>query len=150
MATQLRRIEILLVEDCEPDARLFSELLKDSSSGYRLSVVSDGEQAVDFLQRRNGYLHAPHPHLIVLDLNLPKRTGLEILQEIRSSPALQPTPVVILTSSHREKDVDAAYRWGANLYLKKPSTLEQFEALMQALSRLWLEFGELPRVNHDS
>lgn len=139
-----------MVEDCEPDARLFSELLKDSISGYRLSVVNDGEQAVDFLQRRNGYSNAPHPHLIVLDLNLPKRTGFEILQEIRSNPALQPTPVVILTSSQSEKDVNAAYRWGANLYLKKPSTLEQFEALMQALSRLWLEFGELPRNNHDS
>jgi chemotaxis family two-component system response regulator Rcp1 len=139
-----------LVEDCEPDARLFSELLADSSSGYRLSVVNDGEQAVDFLQRRNGYSNAPHPHLIFLDLNLPKRTGFEILQEIRSMPVLRPTPVVVLTSSQNENDVNAAYRGGANLYLRKPSTLEQFESLMQAVSKLWLEFGELPRSHHDS
>ena len=138
------------MEDCEPDARLFSELLADSISGYRLSVVSDGEQAVNFLQRRNGYSNAPHPHLIFLDLNLPKRTGFEILQEIRSTPALQPTPVVVLTSSENARDVNAAYRSGANLYLKKPSTLEQFEALMRALSKLWLEFGELPRASHES
>lgn len=149
MATRLGSIEILLVEDFEPDARLFSQLLADSTSGYRLSVVRDGEQAVNFLQRRDGYSNAPHPNLIFLDLNLPKRTGLEILQDIRSHPVLQSTPVVVLTSSQNEKDVNAAYRFGANLYVKKPGTLDQFEALIQALSRLWLEFGELPMLNRN-
>lgn len=97
-----------------------------------------------FLGRRDGYSNAPHPNLIFLDLNLPKRTGLELLQDIRGNPALQSTPVVVLTSSQNEQDVNTAYTRGANLYVRKPGTLDQFEALMQALSKLWLEFGELP------
>lgn len=145
MPNRLRKVEILLVEDFEPDARLFSQLLADRSSGYRLSIVTDGEQAVNFLQRRNGFANSPHPHLIFLDLNLPKRSGFEILEEIRAIPALQTTPVVVLTSSQNERDVNAAYNSGANLYVRKPGTLDQFEDLMQALSKLWLEFGELPR-----
>lgn len=149
MATRLRSIEILLVEDFEPDARLFSQLLAGSSSGYRLSVVTDGEQAVNFLNRRHGYANAPYPNLIFLDLNLPKRTGLEILEDIRANPTLKNTPVVVLTSSQNEKDVNAAYRSGANLYISKPGTLDQFEALMEALSKLWLEFGELPMFNRN-
>ena len=144
MATWLRSIEILLVEDFEPDARLFSQLLAHNTSGYRLNVLTDGEQAVNFLNRRDGYHSAPHPNLIFLDLNLPKRSGFEILEHIRSNPTLKTTPVVVLTSSQSEKDVNAAYGFGANLYLRKPGTLDEFEALMQALSKLWLEFGELP------
>lgn len=144
--TRFQRIEILLIEDFAPDASLFSQLLSDNSSAFRLSIVDDGEDALRFLRRNDRYANAPRPDLIFLDLNLPKRTGLEILEEIRANAALRPTPVVILTSSESEKDVNAAYRSGANLYVKKPSTLDQLEELMQALSRIWLEYGELPRT----
>jgi len=144
--TKFQSIEILLIEDFAPDASLFSQLLSDNSSAYRLSIVDDGEEALRFLRRHGSYANAPRPDLIFLDLNLPKRTGLEILEEIRANPALRPTPVVILTSSENEKDVNAAYRSGANLYVKKPGTLNQLEELMQALSRIWLEYGELPRT----
>lgn len=133
-----------MVEDFAPDARLFSELLSNNGSAYRLSIIDDGEDALRFLKRIGVYATAPLPDLIFLDLNLPKKNGLEILQEIRAHPSLQPTPVVVLTSSQSETDVDAAYRSGANLYLKKPATLNQLEELMQALSRIWLEYGELP------
>ncbi|MBV9761805.1 MAG: response regulator [Acidobacteriaceae bacterium] len=147
MKTRFKTIEILLIEDFAPDAGLFSQLLSDNTSAYRLSIVDDGEEALQFLRRNDGYANAPRPDLIFLDLNLPKRTGLEILEEIRANPALRPTPVVILTSSENEKDVNAAYSSGANLYVKKPGTLNQLEELMQALSRIWLEYGELPRAN---
>ncbi len=146
LPTQLRSIEILLVEDFEPDARLFSQLLAHNTSGYRLNVVTDGEQAVNFLDRSHAYHSAPRPNLIFLDLNLPKRNGFEILEHIRSNPVLKNTPVVVLTSSQNEKDVNAAYGSGANLYVRKPGTLHEFEALMQALSKLWFEFGELPSL----
>jgi chemotaxis family two-component system response regulator Rcp1 len=142
--TRFHSIEILLIEDFAPDASLFSQLLSDNSSAFRLSIVDDGEEALRFLKKHNGYANAPRPDLIFLDLNLPKRTGLEILEEIRANPTLKPTPVVILTSSENERDVNAAYRSGANLYLKKPGTLDQLEELMQALSRIWLQYGELP------
>lgn len=146
MRTRFHSIEILLIEDFAPDASLFSQLLSDNSSAFRLSIVDDGEDALRFLRRNDRYANAPRPDLIFLDLNLPKRTGLEILEEIRANPNLRPTPVVILTSSENERDVNAAYNCGANLYVKKPSTLDQLEELMQALSRIWLEYGELPRT----
>ncbi|HEX3684770.1 MAG TPA: response regulator [Bryobacteraceae bacterium] len=146
MKTKFQSVEILLIEDFAPDASLFSQLLSDNSSAFRLSIVDDGEDALHFLRRNDSYADAPRPDLIFLDLNLPKRTGLEILEEIRANPTLRPTPVVILTSSENEKDVNAAYRSGANLYVKKPGTLDQLEELMQALSRIWLEYGELPRT----
>lgn len=111
--------------------------------------MTDGEQAVNFLNRRDGYHAAPHPNLVFLDLNLPKRSGFEILEYIRSNPTLKNTPVVVLTSSQNERDVNAAYRCGANLYVRKPGTLDEFEALMQALSKLWLEFGELPIISRN-
>jgi len=144
--TRFQRIEILLIEDFAPDACLFSQLLSDNCSEYRLSIVDDGEDALGFLKRTGSFTNAPRPDLIFLDLNLPKRTGLEILAEIRANPALRPIPVVIFTSSQNERDVNAAYSSGANLYVKKPSSLEQLEQLMQALSRIWLEYGELPRT----
>ena len=147
LPTRLHAIEILLVEDFEPDARLFSELLSNSSSAYRLSIIDDGEDALRFLKQAGVYASAPAPDLIFLDLNLPKKTGLEILEEIRAHPFLGPTPVVVLTSSQSEHDVDAAYRRGANLYLKKPGTLNELEEMIQALSRIWLEYGELPRTS---
>lgn len=134
-----------MVEDFAPDASLFSQLLSDHGSAYRLSIIEDGDEALRFLRKQDGYATAPRPDLIFLDLNLPKRTGFEILQEIRANPALRPTPVVILTSSENERDVNAAYRSGANLYVKKPGTLGQLEELVQALSRVWLEYGELPK-----
>lgn len=146
MRTRFHSIEILLVEDFAPDANLFSQLLSDTGSSFRLSIVDDGEEALRFLRRQDKYANAPRPDLIFLDLNLPKRTGLEILQEIRSNAALRPTPVVILTSSENERDVNAAYRSGANLYVKKPGTLSQLEELIQALSRIWLEYGHLPKT----
>lgn len=146
MKTRFQPIEILLIEDFAPDANLFCQLLSDHGSSYRLSLVDDGEEALRFLRRQDKYADAPRPDLIFLDLNLPRRTGLEILQEIRASNTLRPTPVVILTSSESEKDVNAAYRSGANLYVKKPGTLSQLEELVQALSRIWLEYGQLPKA----
>jgi two-component system response regulator len=122
-------VRILLAEDNPADVYLIKRALDESDSGYQLDVVSDGENALDFLSRRGAFTQAPTPELIVLDLNLPKYDGAEILQEIRKDQRLAPIPVIILTSSDSPKDRQTVDALGATKYVRKPSSLNEFMAI---------------------
>src|SRR3977135_1830695 len=112
-------IEVLLVEDNAADVRLIKEGMTAVKSKCRLSVVSDGEEALEFLRRKGRHADAPRPTLMLLDLNLPRKDGLEVLQEMKTDPLLKRIPVMVLTSSSSVRDVNSAYDLGANSYLKK-------------------------------
>ncbi len=129
-------IQILLVEDNPGDVRLSSEALKESDLPYCLNVVIDGAQAMTFLRREECYGHAPRPDVIMLDLNLPRKNGLEVLQEIRSDQELKDIPVIILTSSDSDLDVLVAYKKQASAYLVKPSSLSQYNEVIDAIVAL--------------
>ena len=129
-------IEILLVEDNPGDVRLSAEALKESNLIYGLNVVVDGKKAMKYLKRGKGYSHAPRPHVIILDLNLPGKNGLEVLEDIRSDQELKDIPIIILTSSESDLDVLMAYKKQANAYLVKPSNLKQFDEVINAIVAL--------------
>jgi len=132
----LTAIQILLVEDNPGDARLSEESLKDSELLYDLHVVVDGSKAMAFLRQANDYSDAPRPDVVILDLNLPGKNGLEVLEEIRSAQDLHDIPVIILTSSASDLDVLNAYRKQANAYLIKPSSLREFHGVIEAITAL--------------
>jgi chemotaxis family two-component system response regulator Rcp1 len=138
-------IEILLVEDNPADVRLAQEALKRGRIAHHLSVVSDGEAALDFLHARGAYTDAPRPSLILLDLNLPKRDGREVLEEIKSDPGLRRIPVVVLTTSDHERDVFNAYDNHANALIHKPLDYEQFVKVVGMIEEFWLETVRLPK-----
>lgn len=131
-------IDILLVEDNEGDARLLRELLLDANVSALLHVVSDGNEAIDFLTYQGRYLDAPRPRLILLDLNLPKLHGHEVLKRIKSNPHLSTIPVIVLTGSDAESDIVISYELRANCYLRKPEELQAFEGLVKSLNDFWL------------
>ncbi len=141
-----REIDILLVEDNPADVRLLQEALAETRARYRLHVVTNGEEAVDFVFRRGSFRFVPRPDLILLDFNLPCKTGTEVLEELKREPLYKTIPVVVITSSRSEKDVNAAYERGANCYLRKPNTLDQIYDLANTLSHHWLELAMLPPV----
>lgn len=138
--------EILLVEDNPMDVELVTEALASWESPARLSVVEDGDAAVNFLRRVGTYAAAPTPNLILLDLNLPKRTGVEVLEEIKSDPLLAEIPVIVLTTSDRESDVKRAYRLHANCYLTKPLEIPEFIDKVKAIEQFWIHCVRLPRL----
>lgn len=140
-----RPVEILLVEDNPGDVRLTRESLKDGKIHTRLNVVSDGEEALAFLYRRGPYATAPRPDLILLDLNLPRRSGREVLAEIKVDENLRRIPVVVLTSSEAEQDILASYDLNANCYITKPVDLEQFIRVVRSIEDFWLTVVKLPR-----
>ena len=137
-------IEILLVEDNPGDVRLTQEALHDAKVRNHLHVVSDGVEAMAFLRRQGAHTGAPRPDLILLDLNLPKKSGREVLEEIKQDDALRHIPVVILTTSQAEQDVLASYRLRANAYVTKPVDLDQFLKVVRVIERFWLEIVKLP------
>jgi chemotaxis family two-component system response regulator Rcp1 len=137
-------IEILLVEDNPGDIRLTQEALRDAKVHNHLSVIADGVEAIAFLRREGAHARAARPDLILLDLNLPKKSGREVLEEIKQDEALRDIPVVILTTSQAEQDVLASYRLRANAYVTKPVDLEQFLKVVWAIERFWLEIVKLP------
>lgn len=137
-------IEILLVEDNPGDIRLTQEVLKEGLIRNHLSVVDDGEKAIAFLNRIAPYLHAPNPNLVLLDLNLPRRSGLDVLKMIKTSAALRHIPVIIFTSSQAEDDINRAYDLHANCYITKPLDLEQFSRSIRSIEDFWLSAVELP------
>lgn len=137
-------VEILLVEDSPSDVSLTQEGLKGSRVRNRLSVVSDGEQAICFLERKQPFEQAPRPHLILLDLNLPKLNGREVLARIRKDPSLKYIPVVILTTSDAESDIRASYELQANSYVSKPVGFQQFMHAIKTIESYWLELAKLP------
>ncbi len=137
-------IEILLVEDSPGDARLTAEALKEGKILNHLSLVRDGVEALDFLHQRGAYASAAPPDLILLDLNLPKKDGREVLAEIKSDPDLKRIPVVILTTSKAEEDILRSYDLHANCYITKPVDLEQFMKVVKCIEEFWLTMVRLP------
>jgi len=138
-------IDILLVEDSEGDIRLMREILGGINPTARLHVVTDGAEAMDFLRYQGRYIDAPRPNVILLDLNLPKLHGREVLARVKANPHLQTIPVIVLTSSEAESDVESCYKLMANSYLRKPDNLYEYEALVQLLNHFWFTRVTLPR-----
>jgi CheY-like chemotaxis protein len=139
-----RPVEILLVEDNPGDVRLTREALREGKIRNHLSVVPDGVEALAFLRRAGRYAEAPHPDVILLDLNLPRKSGREVLAEIKADGQLRRIPVVILTTSADEQDVLRAYELHANCYITKPVDFEQFSTVIQAIENFWLTVVTLP------
>ena len=139
-------IEILLVEDNPGDARLTREALRDAKVRNNLHVAPDGVEALAFLRRQGKYVTAPKPDLILLDLNLPKKDGREVLEEVKRDDQLQHIPIVILTTSQAERDIAESYRLRANAYVTKPVDLEQFLKVVQSIEHFWLEIVKLSRI----
>ena len=137
-------IEILLVEDNPADARLTEEALKEGKVLNNLSVVKDGVEAMDFLNKKGNYPDAPRPDLILLDLNLPKKNGREVLAEVKEDPSFKRIPVVILTVSKDEQDILASYDLYANCYITKPVDLDQFIDVVRSVEDFWLTIVKLP------
>ncbi|WP_347252241.1 response regulator [Legionella sp.] len=142
--TNLRSTHILLVEDSLADIRLTQEALKECKLKLNLSITTDGEQAMDFLFRRNGFTDAKRPDLIILDLNLPKKDGREVLKEIKSDDSLKKIPVVILTVSTEERDILQAYDTHVNCYITKPLDLDKFGEVVQSIENFWFTIVSLP------
>jgi CheY-like chemotaxis protein len=137
-------VEILLVEDNLGDARLTREALKEGKVYSNLHWVKDGVEALDFLHHRGKYRDAPRPDIILLDLNLPKKDGREVLQEIKADHVLKRIPVVVLTTSKAEEDVVKTYALHANCYVTKPVDLEQFMKVVRSIDNFWLTVVTLP------
>jgi len=140
-----RGIEILLVEDNPGDVRLTEEALKEGKILNSLNVVADGVDAMAFLHREGKYSDAPRPQLILLDLNLPKKDGREVLAEIKKDQELKRIPVVILTSSAAEQDIVKTYNLHANCYITKPVDLDQFIHVVKSIEQFWLTVVQLPQ-----
>ncbi len=134
-----RALEILHIEDNPGDATLLKEVIKKSGFPARLNRVADGEEAFAFLSRRGLLLEAPLPDVILLDIKLPKKDGLTILNEIRQNPAWQSLPVIILTCSYSELDISWAQRYNVNHYLIKPSEIDEFRVLVKLLREYWIK-----------
>lgn len=139
-----RPIEVLLVEDNPGDVRLTREALKEGKVHNNLHVAPDGVEALAFLRREGRYADAVRPDLILLDLNLPRKGGREVLEEIKGDPALRHIPVVILTSSSAEQDIARAYDLHANCYISKPVDLDQFITVVKSIEDFWFTVVKLP------
>lgn len=139
-------IDILLVEDNPGDVRLTIETLKEDKLQNNLHVVKDGIEAMAFLHQEGEYADAPRPDLILLDLNLPKKDGREVLEEIKADESLMRIPVVILTTSQAEEDILKTYELHANCYITKPVNLEQFAKVVRSIEQFWLTIVRLPLV----
>lgn len=137
-------VHILMVEDNPGDVRLAREALDGAKVRNQISVVQDGVEAMAFLRKEGKYANAPHPDLILLDLNLPKKDGREVLAEIKADDNLRHIPVVILTSSQAEQDILKAYDLHANAYISKPVELEEFLQVVRSIENFWLEIVNLP------
>ena len=140
---------ILLVEDNPADIQITRRAMRDSAVPVHLIVVRDGQEAVDYLTRKGSYAASKEwrrPDLILLDLNLPRVTGRELMQRIRGTPGMQVVPVVVLSTSNRQEDVYDLYAMGANTYLQKPQDFNRFVAVLQLLQRYWLDTALLPPV----
>jgi chemotaxis family two-component system response regulator Rcp1 len=139
------KFDVLLVEDSPGDIRLTQEAFKDAKIHIKLHVVTDGAEAMAFLDREEKYAGKPRPDLILLDLNLPKKSGREVLEEIKMSPELKSIPVVILTTSATEEDVLRSYQLHANCYITKPVNLEGFLKVVRSIDNFWLSIVQLPQ-----
>ena len=148
MVGENRPVEILLVEDNPGDERLTREALKEGKVYSNLHWVKDGVEAMEFLRRQGKYQDVPRPDLILLDLNLPKKDGREVLQDIKNDDALKRIPVVVLTTSKAEEDVLRTYNLHANCYVTKPVDLEKFIVVVKSIDVFWLTVATLPPNGH--
>jgi chemotaxis family two-component system response regulator Rcp1 len=138
-------MEVLLVEDSPGDVRLTREAFLEADKSINLSVASDGVEAMAFLRQEGLYVDAPRPDLILLDLNLPKMDGREVLAQIKKDDSLKMIPTLILTTSDAEADIARSYQLQANCYLSKPVELDAFESLVKSISDFWLTKAKLPQ-----
>lgn len=141
----IRPVDILLVEDNKGDAELAAEALEDAKMRNNLFTVFDGDEATDFLYRRGNHENAPRPDLIILDLNLPKKDGREVLEEIKLDPNLRRIPVVILTTSKAEEDILRTYDLHANCYITKPLEFDKFIDVVKSIEDFWMSIVVLPK-----
>ena len=137
-------IQILLVEDSPGDVRLTQEVLRDARIANDLHVVGDGEAAMAFLRREGEYASRPRPDLVLLDLNLPRKDGREVLSEINADPDLRSVPVIVLTTSEAEQDILRSYQLAANAYITKPIDLSELIAVVRSIETFWLSIVRLP------
>ncbi|MBS9372903.1 response regulator [Rhodococcus sp. B50] len=145
MSVSGRPIDVLLVEDDPGDELMTREAFEDNKIGNTLHVVRDGEEALDFLYRRGEYENAPRPDLILLDLNLPKYDGRQVLEQVKSDNDLTDIPVVVLTTSAAEEDILRSYRLHANAYVTKPVDLDQFIRAVRQIDEFFVQVVRLPR-----
>lgn len=138
----MKTLEILLVEDNPGDVRLTMEALKDVGIAYHLNIVRDGAEAIAFLHQEGKYADSPRPDVVLLDLNLPRKNGHEVLADIRTTPTLKDIPVVMLTISRAEEDMLKAYNLDVNSYLNKPINLDQFTHVLRSIGTLGMAFIE--------
>ena len=143
-ATLSSSIQILMVEDNPDDVELTTEALHDAKICHQLHVVSDGADALSFLRKEGPYANAPRPDLILLDLNLPRKDGRQVLAEIKADERLRLIPVVVLTTSQADEDILRAYRLNANCYVTKPVDFDQFMKVVKAINEFWLTVVRLP------
>lgn len=142
-ANPLAPVEILLVEDSPDDPELMADALKEGSLACRITIVEDGEEAMDYLRRLGAYTESPSPHLILLDLHLPRKNGYEVLGEIKQDERLRRIPVVIMTSTTNENAIVSAYELHANCCVNKPLNQEQFALTVQRIETFWLQTARL-------
>jgi two-component system, chemotaxis family, response regulator Rcp1 len=141
---EMRPIEILLVEDNPGDARLTREAFSQGTVATNIHHARDGEQAIAFLRRQGSYSDARTPDIVILDLNLPRRSGREVLEDMKSDPALRQIPVIVLTSSQAQEDVLHSYRLHANCFITKPGDLETLILVAQSIEQFWFKLVRLP------
>lgn len=141
-----RPVEVLLVEDNPGDIRLTQEAFKEGRFLINLSVATDGVQAIDMLNRRGPYVEAPRPDLILLDLNLPKKSGREVLGEIKADDELKRIPVIVMTTSKAAQDIHRVYDLNANCYITKPVELDEFLKVVRSIEDFWLTIVTLPQT----
>lgn len=137
-------IEILLVEDNEPDVLLTQEAFADARMANRMHVARDGVEAMQFLRRQGDYLNVPRPDVILLDINMPRKSGLEVLSELKADPELRSIPVVVLTTSQADEDILRSYQSHASSYIVKPVGFENFYQAVRAFENYWLSFVRFP------
>ena len=142
----LRTVDVLLVEDSEADADLVREALAGGKLIVNLAVVQDGEAAMSYLRREGAYASAPRPDLVLLDLNLPRKSGQEVLREVKADPDLGVIPIVVLTTSAADQDILRSYQLHANAYIAKPVEFESFIKIVNQVTEFWLSLVVLPRA----
>lgn len=140
-----RARDILLVEDNPGDVRLMKEALKEGKTTVNLHHVGDGVEALSYLKQKGSYARAPRPDLVLLDLNLPKKDGREVLGVLKHDPALLRIPVVVLTTSNSDQDIQKSYDLHANCYITKPVDFDEFIDVMKSISHFWLQIASIPR-----
>lgn len=138
-------IEVLLAEDEDTDSFFLVNALENSSERLVVHLVRDGEQALDFLNRRGEYESCPRPHLILLDVNMPRKCGFQVLKEIKSDPQLKAIPVIMISGSRSEDDIVRSYKNFASAYVSKSKTLDDMQSLVKSLEHFWFQQAHLPQ-----